>query len=274
MANVAEARGERLVFGPLASQQIADEFHENLISKRQVVIEPRSADRLSERPLAPHGTGNALQLQQRENQVRQAEASLKEALARQRSLEQTHQPRDVLLAGLSERLEATLKAFGYPKVEQLRLQKNLVPVVRNRRYDLVGSSGAMTLIALAWQLTIFEMSVETGEGHPGFLLIDSPQKNLRPVSVTRALNDDESAWILADHESIVERIYGHMQKWLDEHPTAQIIVVDNEPPELVSTDIVVTYSADPLSPPYGLIHNADGSKGTAASTAAENEATS
>lgn len=52
-ANVAEASGERFVFGPLAAQHIADEFHEKLIPKLQVVIETRSADRLSERPVAP-----------------------------------------------------------------------------------------------------------------------------------------------------------------------------------------------------------------------------
>ncbi len=43
----------------------------------------------------------------------------------------------------------------------------------------------MTLVALAWQLTIFEEAVESGVGHPGFLLIDSPQKNLRRGSLTR-----------------------------------------------------------------------------------------
>jgi len=55
-ANVAEARGERIVFGPLATQHIADEFDENFIPKLQVVIETRSADRPSERPVAPHRT--------------------------------------------------------------------------------------------------------------------------------------------------------------------------------------------------------------------------
>ncbi|WP_215546422.1 hypothetical protein [Amycolatopsis sp. CA-230715] len=40
------------------------------------------------------------------------------------------------------------------------------------------SSGGRTLISLAWILAIFEIAWETGSAHPGFLMIDSPQKNL------------------------------------------------------------------------------------------------
>ncbi|WP_157157008.1 ATP-binding protein [Diaminobutyricimonas sp. LJ205] len=207
-----------------------------------------------------------LQLQQRENHVFQTDAALKDAIGRLRALEQTQQSRDVLLATLGARFEDTLKAFGYPKVSGVRLQKNLVPVVRNRRYDLVGSSGAMTLIALAWQLSIFELAIEVGGGHPGFMLIDSPQKNLRPVSNREASTGSDEAEIAANHASIVERVYAHIESWLAAHPEAQIIIVDNEPPDRADESVVVTYSADPDQPPYGLIHNADGRDASALTT--------
>ncbi|MCX4808535.1 hypothetical protein ACFWWM_23845 [Streptomyces sp. NPDC058682] len=40
------------------------------------------------------------------------------------------------------------------------------------------SSGARTLLTLAWQLAVFEAAIESSATHPGFLMIDSPQKNL------------------------------------------------------------------------------------------------
>jgi hypothetical protein len=43
----------------------------------------------------------------------------------------------------------------------------------------------MTLISLAWQLALFELAVEEGYPHPGFLMIDSPQKNLTPEGAPR-----------------------------------------------------------------------------------------
>lgn len=214
-----------------------------------------------------------LQLQQRENHVLQTAGALREALDRQKNLEQTRQSRDGMIARLSKRFELTLAAFGYPKLDQVHLYRNLIPVVRGHRYDRVGSSGAMTLIALAWQLSIFEEAVENGVGHPGFLLIDSPQKNLRPVSGVRPASagisgspksSDENE-ILAASDSIVERIYAHIQSWLAMHPAAQIIIVDNEPPSQVRADIVVTYSANADEPPYGLIDDADGSEADDAS---------
>jgi len=124
-------------------------------------------------------------------------------------------------------------------------------------------------------LALFEEAIESGEGHPGFLLIDSPQKNLRRGSLTQpgteiASRDDKRAEdtpdggdddaIAASSSTIVDRIYVHLSTWLAEHPEAQIIMVDNEPPARAADDVVVEYSADPSNPPYGLIDDEDGRK--------------
>ena len=206
------------------------------------------------------------QLQQRENALVQAKAALNQALARQRALEQTRLPRDEMIDRLSRRFARTLASFGYPKLDNAFLRRDLVPMVRGKLYSRAGSSGAMTLVALAWQLTIFEEALESGEGHPGFLLIDSPQKNLRRGSVDtpgtevdpEARKDDDE--IAASSSTIVDRIYIHIDTWLKAHPEAQIIMVDNEPPARASEDVVVEYSADPDRPPYGLIDDEDGRK--------------
>lgn len=219
-----------------------------------------------------------LQLKQRESSLTQTQAALKQALARQRELGQTRLPRDEMIDRLGRRFSATLAALGYPKLENAYLQRNLVPVVRGKVYHRVGSSGAMTLVALAWQLAVFEEAIESGSGHPGFLLIDSPQKNLRRGAFNKpegqaapydsehpegSPDGDDNA-IAANSSTIVDRIYSHLSTWLEEHPEAQIILVDNEPPVGVVENVVVEYSADADNPPYGLIDDEDDRESPAA----------
>jgi hypothetical protein len=78
---------------------------------------------------------------------------------------------------ISERYAAILAAWRYPKFEQAFVDSHLSPHMRGSAYTHA-SSGGRTLIALAWILSIFEVAWETGSAHPGFLMIDSPQKNL------------------------------------------------------------------------------------------------
>lgn len=206
-----------------------------------------------------------LQLRQKETELLRISASLKAAKGRRAEYLKSATERDGVLARIGSRLEAILEDFAYPKVSLVRVDRNLVPHVRGRSYDRVGSSGAMTLVALAWQLALFELAFEGGVGHPGFLLIDSPQKNLKPQ--TAAMNASEATGaenaellndILLNRRSIVENIYRHIDAWLRAHPGAQIVMVDNQPPATAMQHEVVRYSQDPAQPPYGLIDNEDG----------------
>jgi hypothetical protein len=152
-----------------------------------------------------------------------------------------------IVEDLGTRFAEILRAWGFPKVDESeapRLDENFVPWVHGRVYRQVGSSGALTLIAVAWQLTLFERAVEEGLPHPGFLIIDSPQKNLSPDAV----GDEEFL-----DPQIVERMWAHIATWCDAHPQAQLIVVDNTPPPLVENRVIVRYSRDANVPPYGLI---------------------
>jgi hypothetical protein len=206
-----------------------------------------------------------LQLQQKEVELSKTSGALKEARARKARYLQHATPRDTTIATIGERLFKILEDFGYPKVSLVHVDRYLVPFVRGRRYDKVGSSGAMTLIALAWELALFELAFEQGSGHPGFVIVDSPQKNLVPGAVslltTRGSDDGDpevDQLIRARSRNIVENIYRHVLSWLAEHPGAQIIFVDNQPPSTVNQHIVVRYSQNPDDPPYGLIENEDG----------------
>jgi hypothetical protein len=152
-----------------------------------------------------------------------------------------------VVGDLSARFAELLREWGFPKVDDdgsPHMEDDFVPWIRGRPYREIGSSGALTLIAVAWELTLFERAVEEGLPHPGFLIIDSPQKNLSPdvVGDTEFLDP-----------KIVERMWSHIASWCERHPEAQIVIVDNTPPPLVENRVIVRYSRDSNVPPYGLI---------------------
>ena len=175
---------------------------------------------------------------------------LAEVLQAQVDAEVTNVERADVLADLRERFEAILGEFHFPKLSEVELDKRYVPSVRGVRYDQLGSSGAMTLVSIAWYLAVFEKSVEEGGAHPGLLMIDSPQKNLVPASGQHA--DDYQA------PAIARGVYEHLMRWAGTEAGrgSQILLVDNEPPDFVSDHVVVRYTGDKDVPPYGLIDDA------------------
>lgn len=194
-----------------------------------------------------------------EREHRRIQAHLTGEKDRQRKHAINSTPRDVTITRLGTRMEAILRDFQFPKLDLVHIERNLIPHVRGRKYDKVGSSGAMTLIALAWTLCIFELAVEEGNGHPGFLLIDSPQQNLLPDNPSQDADAELAGELVAARVNIASNIYKHVNTWLKKNPTAQIVMVDNGPPAGTDSNIVVRYSGDPSRPPYGLIDNEDGS---------------
>ncbi|RSM59709.1 hypothetical protein DMB66_26980 [Actinoplanes sp. ATCC 53533] len=97
-------------------------------------------------------------------------------------------------------------------------------------------------------MAIFEVGYETGAHHPGFLLIDTPQKNLGGKA---AADDEEFADV-----HLVERFYQHVLSWLDGPGRgAQIVIVDNTPPPIAEPHIAVRFTRDPDHGRFGLIDN-------------------
>ncbi|MFE9352688.1 DNA recombination protein RecN [Streptomyces olivaceoviridis] len=195
-------------------------------------------------------------VEQREREVESLAARLSEARRRAAEAEAARRDRNDMLSKLSSRFRAILESFGYPKLTEAEINGQLIPWVRGIRYDRVGSSGATTLISLAWELAIFELAYEEGRRHPGFLMIDSPQKNLAPEGLLGTSDVDQENPEAAA-EAIVRRIYRHLTDWLSgDGAGAQIIIVDNVPPPSVEKSIVVRYSGSVSEPPYGLIDDA------------------
>jgi len=187
-------------------------------------------------------TKRAVQVSRQEGNL----TRLREELAR---VGEADQDRDHVLGKVSTRFARLLAAWDYPKLSQPFIAQDLTPFVRDLSYQ-EASSGARTLITLAWQLAVFEIAVETGASHPGFLMIDSPQKNLGHGGARDA--------VIADAVSI-DDFYRHLLAWLADHGSeAQLIIADNSPPELVEDHVIVRYSRDEEQPPYGLIEDETG----------------
>ncbi|MEM6109824.1 hypothetical protein AAHS21_26875 [Mycobacterium sp. 050272] len=152
--------------------------------------------------------------------------------------------RSDIMAAVSARYVEILATWHYPKLDEASIQRNLVPYMRGMSYTNA-SSGGRTLISLAWILAIFELAWELGGNHPGFLMLDSPQKNLGYGGE----RDSEFADSVA-----VNDVYRHLHEWLAASGQgAQIIVVDNGPPPSASGDVVIRFSGRAEEPPYGLI---------------------
>lgn len=178
---------------------------------------------------------------------------ISETNKRLRELQDSQRQRETVLATISERFSSILRDFGYPKLAEAEVNRQLIPHVRGMRYDRVGSAGAMTLLSLAWELSIFELTYEWGGRHPGFLMIDSPQKNLAPEQQSGTEEDFSGNAAGA----IVRNVYRHISSWLSGSGRgAQVIVVDNAPPAQASEDVIVRFTGNPSIAPYGLIDDA------------------
>lgn len=167
-------------------------------------------------------------------------------------LEAHRRSRDEVVADLTDRFGDILREFGFPKIDEPVgpfIDAQFVPHVRGNPYRDIGSSGGLTLISLGWILSLFETAIESGYRHPGFLMIDSPQKNLTPP------RDGAPSDEFRD-QRIAANVWQHVARWTDGvRGAAQVIVVDNEPPAEVGEHVVVRYSGRSDQPPYGLIDN-------------------
>jgi hypothetical protein len=167
-----------------------------------------------------------------------------------RDFEEGRVSKQDVVADLSRRFDQILRSFDYPKLEDPEppyLDQHFVPHVRGTSYRAITSAGALTLIALAWQLAVFERAVELGHPHPGFLLIDSPQQGLMT-------QPDEYT-----DEQIRLNVWNYLLAWsAGTGRSAQIVIVDNAPPAAADETVVVRYGGAYGLPPYGLIENEDG----------------
>ncbi|MFF3870016.1 DNA recombination protein RecN [Micromonospora sp. NPDC001898] len=207
----------------------------------------RRQDATAATQLAAAGLQMVSSLDRRATEVLRLEAAVKAHREELANVGQDRTDQAAIIRTISDRFAAILADWRYPKLSGAYLNDELIPFVRDLRYTSA-SSGGRTLISLAWILAIFEVSWESGGSHPGFLFLDSPQKNLGQTGE----RDTE----FADTVTIAD-FYKHLHKWLAGRGAGtQIIIVDNAPPAEVENDVVVRFSGRADQPPYGLIEDA------------------
>jgi hypothetical protein len=168
-------------------------------------------------------------------------------IRKERSQVASRPDRGSVIRQVSERFAAVLAAFGYPKLSDAFIDSKLQPHVRGNLYTSA-SSGGLTLISLAWYLAVWEIGYELNANLPGLLLIDSPEKNLG----AGAGADPEFSDV-----SLVAGFYQHIKGWLAAAGKgAQIIIVDNTPPNEYADDVVIRFSGQVGIEPFGLISDA------------------
>lgn len=179
-------------------------------------------------------------VQQRAAAVETLESRLAELRDELASATASTGERAAVVDRISRRLRDILTEWDYPRAGDAHLAEDLTPYADGKPYR-AASSGGRTLIALAWQLAVFEIAWEARSSHPGFLLLDSPQKNL-------GQSPD------AADGPVIDRVYRHVERWLASAGAgAQIVVADNAPPPTVQSDVVVRFSRRADRPPYALI---------------------
>jgi len=141
------------------------------------------------------------------------------------------------LKQLSEKFSTILSYFEFPNLYEAYIDtKSYLPYVRGRKYSDLGSLGAVTLITMAYYLSIMICSkVQTGN-HLGLLMIDTPRKNLGASSTSTEFRDEKI------YESIINYF---LQLGKECKNDFQLIVVNNGYPSDFPLDYIVKeFSSD------------------------------
>lgn len=160
---------------------------------------------------------------------------------------------DEIIKKLSSIFQKTLEDFNFPKLHNAYIDpKSYLPYVRGLKYDNIGSLGAVTLINIAYFMSIMEISLSLKKSyHPKVILFDTIGKNLG----TRELTNDND-------EFKDSKIFKSLLKYFDNFSKkygnkVQIIIVNNDYTSDVSEDdIIIKFDGDGTKGiDYGLIND-------------------
>lgn len=155
--------------------------------------------------------------------------------------------KESVIKDLSENFYGILSKFSFPKLSEAYLDDKYLPYVRGVKYDQLGSLGAVTMVTMAYFLSILIKGIEDNNHHPGLLIIDSPRKNLGSDSKDDDEFKDEAIFnSIIKYFIYINKIYGN---------ELQLIIINNGHPEFLD-DIFITKKFDGNGTkglPYGLI---------------------
>ncbi|WP_461811367.1 hypothetical protein [Faecalimonas sp.] len=151
-----------------------------------------------------------------------------------KTLTQNTIDKDNVLIRLSDAFEDALSAFQYPKLSSAYIDdKSYLPYVRGRKYDDIGSLAGVTLITIAYYLSILFVGVSEGFNHPGLLIIDSPRKNLGAQAAESENNEFKDEKIF---NATMNYLCTISETYKDQ---VQVIVVNNGYPDIIPAECVV-----------------------------------
>lgn len=140
-----------------------------------------------------------------------------------------------LIKELSIVFNSYLKEFCFPKLDVGYIEeKTYLPFVRGRKYNDLGSLGGVTLIVIAYYLSIMKMTLDADKFyHLNLLMIDSPRKNLGSDATQEEFRDE------AIFNAIIKTFIEFEKQDGDK---MQLIVVNNGYPEFVpKEDLIVRF---------------------------------
>lgn len=159
--------------------------------------------------------------------------SLKEQIKEQSNIND----KSTIINSLSSIFSEILEGFKFPKLENAHINSNdYLPHVRGRKYNDLGSLGAVTLITMAYYLSILVESTNIPSNHLNLLMIDTPGKNLGVSSESAEFQDEDI------FNSII-KYFMSLDKSLSEK--MQLIVINNGYPEFLPKEsIILEFSSD------------------------------
>ena len=194
------------------------------------------------------------ELERLEKILRDKEAAILSVKNTISGLEDNNFDKMAILANLTTAFTAVLQAFQYPKLSNSYIDTNsYLPYVRGQKYKTLGSLAGVSLITMAYYLSILIEGMDDKYCHLNLLMIDSPRKNLG----AKAKQGDEE-------EFKDERILNNILRWMIEFCSknaerVQLIVVNNGYPDFFPKDAIVAEFDDEghNDLPVGLIDDAE-----------------
>lgn len=185
------------------------------------------------------------------NNIQREENRLDSVKSQIRDIENEETSFDEIIKKLSSIFQKTLEDFNFPKLYNAYIDpKSYLPYVRGLKYDNIGSLGAVTLINIAYFMSIMEISLSLKKSyHPKVILFDTIGKNLGTRELTADNDEFKDSKIF---KSVLRYFNNFAKKYVDQ---VQIIIVNNDyTSEIDEQDIIIRFDGDGTKDvKYGLI---------------------
>lgn len=166
--------------------------------------------------------------------INDKEASIIKLKDNIKALTQNAIDKEELMRRLSRTFETILSEFEFPKLSAAYIDdKNYLPYVRGRKYDDIGSLAAVTLITIAYYVSIMIVGSADEFSHPNLLIIDSPRKNLGAQASKSEEMEFKDEKIF---NSTIKYLYETVENMKD---NVQLIVVNNGYPEFLPKECII-----------------------------------